>query len=310
MRGVAFVAVVVIAGLAAFSAPSARADTPAPPVTVIGDSVLTAVEWNQTPLSILEQGLDVNLQIGICRKLTGVSCPFDGQTVPTLMDIVQQLGPSLGPNVLVEVGYNDDETTFAQEVETSIDALLAAGVQRILWANMHIWQQQYIPMNAVLTAAARRHPQVTIVDWASYSDNQYSWFQGDGIHLVYDGALAMATFFNNAIKQALAAPPPSPKASALAPIVIAATKLPVAYVGRKYSARLVARGGTGTYRWRSMAGPLPAGLRLLADGRIYGTPRHLSRLDIVVSALDSRGNVATRHEEITVKKPRALSSKS
>jgi hypothetical protein len=293
MRGVAFVAVVVIAGLAASSAPSARAGAADPPVTVIGDSVLTAVEWEQTPRTILEQGLDVQLRVGICRKLTGVSCPFDGQTVPTLIDLVDQLGPKLGPTVLVEVGYNDDEATFAQEVEESIDALLAAGVKRILWANMHIWQQQYIPMNAVLTAAARHHPQVKIIDWATYSNNRYSWFQGDGIHLGYDGAVAMATLFNGAIKEALAPP-----------VAIVSTRLPAAHVGKLYNVRLVARGGSGTYTWKSVSGPLPKGLRLLANGRIYGTPRRPVVRKLVLSAVDSRGQATTERTVLVVRAPK------
>jgi putative Ig domain-containing protein len=289
MRGVAFATVLVIAGLAAGSATSARADVAAPPVTVIGDSVLTAVEWEQTPRTILEQGLDVQLQVGICRKLTGVSCPFDGQTVPTLMDLVDQLGPKLGPTVLVEVGYNDDEATFAQEVEQSIDALLAAGVKRILWANMHVWQQQYIPMNAVLAAAARQHPQVKLIDWATYSNNRYSWFQGDGIHLDYDGAVAMATLFNGAIKEALAPP-----------VTIVSTRLPAAHVGKLYNVRLVARGGSGTYTWKSVSGPLPKGLRLLASGRIYGTPRRPAVRRLVLSAVDSRGQAVTERTVLVV----------
>src|SRR6266566_4387197 len=106
---------------------SAAADPPG--VTVIGDSVLTAVEWNATPLSIFEGGLDLQLDIGVCRTLEGVSCPFEGGNVPTLMDVVNRLGPQLGTTVLVEVGYNDPATEFAQRVEDSIDALLAAGVQ-------------------------------------------------------------------------------------------------------------------------------------------------------------------------------------
>src|SRR5260221_12763959 len=118
-----------------------------PHVTVIGDSVLTAVEWNAAPLSILEHGLDVQLDIGVCRTLEGVSCPYEGGNVPTLMDVVHTFGARLGTTVLVEVGYNDPATEFAQRVEDSINALLAAGVRRILWVDMRQWQQQYIGMN-------------------------------------------------------------------------------------------------------------------------------------------------------------------
>ena len=61
--GATVVAALALIGTSAASDP--------PQVTVIGDSVLTAVEWNNTPLSLLEQGLDVQLDIGVCRTLEG-----------------------------------------------------------------------------------------------------------------------------------------------------------------------------------------------------------------------------------------------
>ena len=285
-------AAALVAGLAMIGS-SAAADPP--PVTVIGDSVLTAVEWNETPLSILEQGLDVQLDVGVCRTLEGVSCPYEGGHVPTLMDEVNALGVRLGPTVLVEVGYNDPADEFAQRVEDTVDALLAAGVQRILWANMREWQQQYIGMNQTLADVAARHPQVTIIDWEGYSHDHYSWFQGDGIHLVYDGAVAMATLFNAAIKQALAPPPPP-----LPAVTIAATPLPVAHVGRPYSVRLAAVGGDAPYSWRLTSGPLPQGMHLLANGRITGTPRRPGRIALILQAADSEGAKAVRRASLVI----------
>jgi putative Ig domain-containing protein len=260
-----------------------------PRVTVIGDSVLTAVEWNATPLSILEQSLDVQLEIGVCRTLEGISCPYEGANVPTLLDVVNALGPRLGETVVVEVGYNDPATEFAKRVEDSVDALLAAGVQRILWVNMREWQQQYIGMNQILAAAAARHPQLTIVDWESVSHDHYSWFQGDGIHLVYDGAVALATLLNAAIQKAVA---PA--------LTIPAMPLPVAHVGMQYSVRLAAEGGDAPYRWRLTSGPLPRGLRLLADGRITGTPRTAGRLMLTLQAADRWGTSAVRRETLVI----------
>jgi hypothetical protein len=290
-------ATALVAGLAMIGS-SAAADPPH--VTVIGDSVLTAVEWNETPLSILEQGLDVQLDVGVCRTLEGVSCPYEGGRVPTLLDEVNALGSRLGPIVLVEVGYNDPADEFAQRVEDAVDALLAAGVQRILWANMREWQQQYIGMNQVLAEAAARHPQLTIIDWEGYSHDHYSWFQGDGIHLVYDGAVGMATLFNSAIKQALAPAPQRPLAPPLAAVTIAATPLPVAHVGLPYSARLAAEGGDAPYSWRLTSGPLPRGMHLLANGRITGTPRRPGRLALVLQAADREGAKALRRASLVI----------
>ena len=290
-------AAALVAGLAMIGS-SAAADPPQ--VTVIGDSVLTAVEWNATPLAILEQGLDVQLDVGVCRTLEDVSCPYEGGHVPTLLDEVNTYGSRLGSTVLVEVGYNDPAPEFAQRVEDSINALLAAGVQRILWANMREWQQQYIGMNQILVEAAARHPQLTIIDWEGYSHDHYDWFQGDGIHLVYGGAVAMATLFNSAIKQALAPPPQEPLSPPLAAITIPRTPLPVAHVGRPYAARLAAEGGDAPYSWRLTSGPLPSGLHLLANGRITGTPRRTGRVALVLQAADREGAKAVQRASLVI----------
>jgi hypothetical protein len=268
---------------------NAAVDTP-PRVTVIGDSVLTAVQWNPEPLSILQQGLDLRLDIGICRRLTGVSCPsdVDGERVPTLTDVVASRGPDLGRVVLVEVGYNDDHDTFAQSVEESVTALLRAGVQRILWANLHGFAQQWIDMNAVLDAAARRHPELTIIDWDSYSSPHWSWFQSDNLHLVYGGAVAMATLFHRAIDEVVN------------PVVINVAPLPVARVGHRYSARLTASGGVRPYSWRIVRGSLPKGLHLRPGGSIDGLPRRGGRVSIVVQATDSDGLAASRPANLRI----------
>ncbi len=279
------VAAAVVAGFA-LSGSSAAAGPPR--VTVIGDSVLTAVEWNATPLAILESGLHVQLDVGVCRTLEGVSCPFEGETVPTLLDVVDAFGPRLGDTVLVEVGYNDPAPEFARRVEDTVEALLDAGVHRILWVNLRAWQQQYIGMNEVLAAAAASHPELTIVDWEGLSHDHYSWFQGDGIHLVYDGAIAMATLLNTSLRQAVAPP------------VISTTALPVAHVGKPYAAQLVAKGGRAPYRWRVTSGPLPAGMHLLAGGRIVGKPNRARRVKIGLQVTDSGGVWTARHETLVI----------
>jgi hypothetical protein len=260
-----------------------------PQVTVIGDSVLTGVLWNAGPLAILEQGIRIRMEIGVCRRLTGISCPFEGGTVPTLLDVVHTLGPQLGKVVLVEVGYNDDHDTFADSVEESILALKQAGVQRILWANLHGFSQQWIDMNAVLDAAARRHPELTIIDWNDYSLTRWSWFQGDGIHLVADGAIAMATLFHSALAEALAPP-----------LVVETASLPVAHVGQKYKAHLLATGGVAPYGWRIVRGSLPKGLSLRPNGQIDGVPRRSRRVSVVVQATDSFGHAVTRAELLAI----------
>jgi hypothetical protein len=282
-----------LAGLALVIAAWTSSDVTAktsPELTVIGDSVLTAVLWNQAPLSILEDGFDVNLQIGVCRTLTGRSCPFEGTRVPTLVELVHTLGSQLGPNVVVEVGYNDPPDTFARSVEQAITALLAAGVQRILWVNMHEWQPQYPQMNRVLDEAARQHPELTLLDWRAYSRNKWSWFQGDGIHLTYEGAVAMATFLHGSVVESLS------------PLAPAQVDTPVATVGSPYELTFTAAGGIPPYRW-SESGVRLKGLRLLASGRLYGTPTRAGRMSLQLRVTDSFGYAASRRIVLDVRQP-------
>jgi lysophospholipase L1-like esterase len=258
-------------------------------VTVIGDSVLTAVSWDGEPTAILRDGLDVHLEIGICRRLTGTSCPSGGAPTSTLVDVARTLGAKLGPTVLVEVGYNDDAPTFAQGVDEAIATLLAGGVTRILWLNLREAQPHYSGMNAVLVAAARAHPELSIIDWNGHSRGHDSWFQPDGVHLTYDGAVAIATLMHDALAEAL-----------LRPLVLAPVTLPVGRVGHPYSARLRTPGGTPPYSWRLLSGPLPRGLRLLADGRILGTPRSRMRLQLVLRATDATWRTGTLRTTLVV----------
>ena len=272
--------------VAVWSSSGVKADE-GPPLTVIGDSVLTAVIWNQAPLAILQDGFSVNLDVGVCRTLTGESCPFEGRRVPTLLDLVHTLGPQLGPNVLVEVGYNDPAGEFAERVEESIAALLGAGVKHIFWVNLHEWQRQYPEMNRSLDEAAHRHPEMTILDWRTYSANRWSWFQGDGVHLTYDGAMAMATFLHAGVTEALL------------PLTVSFAGATSATVGQPYEAQLTATGGVGPYRF-SESGVRLRGLRLLANGRLYGTPTRAGRLGFSVSVTDSLGHSVNRSVLLTV----------
>ena len=189
---------------------------------------------------------------------------------------------------MLSAGYNE----YAAELQHVEDVVVRSspGVKRILWVNLREWQQQYIGMNQTLVEAAVRHPQLTIIDWERVSHDHYSWFQGDGIHLVYDGAVAMATLLNASIKEAVA--------PALA---ISTANLPVAYVDRSYVAHLVATGGNAPYSWRVTSGPLPRGLRLRVDGRITGQPRRPGLHPIEVQATDRFGKRVERRETLLIR---------
>ena len=267
---------------------AATADNATPRVTLIGDSVMTGMLWHNDAIAIMQDGLGVDWQVAVCRRLVAPSCPFEGQQAPTLLDVVQSLDPNIAPIVVVGVGYNDSESLFAASVETSIQALLDTGAQRILWLNLRAVRHPYVHMNTILQAEALKVPQLTIIDWNRYSRSHPDWFQNDGEHLVDAGGVGMATLVHSVVMDAVSPP------------VALATKLPVAEVGRPYSATLKAQGGTAPYHWRLAAGKLPKGIELMASGRLVGVPKQAVRTKITVWGIDADGLTATRTEQLSV----------
>jgi hypothetical protein len=274
--------------LVAIAASTATADVAPPRVTLIGDSVMTGMLWHNDAIAIMQDGLGVDWQVAVCRRLVAPSCPFEGQQAPTLLDVVQKLDPNIAPIVVVEVGYNDSESLFTASVETSIQALLDTGAQRILWLNLRAVRHPYVRMNAILAAEALKVPQLTIVDWNRYSRSHPDWFQTDYEHLREAGGVAMATLVHAVVMDSLSPP------------LAAARKLPTGRVGEPYSAQLTAQGGTAPYRWRLAAGKLPKGLELMASGRLAGVPRQSGRASVSLWAMDADGLTATSTDVLSV----------
>jgi len=257
-------------------------------VTVIADSVFGEVVGNRDSRAILSAGFEMKIDVGICRRLTGTSCSYQGVEPPTLIDVVHSLGSGIAPTVMVEVGYNDLAETFPQAVEEAIDGLLAAGVTRILWVTMAEGRSQYVAMNGMLGAVAGRHPEVRLVDWANASRSHESWFLGDGVHLTYDGALEMARLLHSSLVDAL-----------VSPLVVPKPRLPIAHPGQRYRARLTARGGVAPYRWRVTSGKLAAGFHLLPGGEITGIPRRSMKMPLSLRVTDAAGQTTTVKTTIT-----------
>lgn len=266
-----------------------------PHVTVIGDSVAEAIAFSPDARSVLAEGIDLELELAACRRVGQASCPYNGVRPPTVIDLVSTMGSKLGATVVIAVGYNDFEAAYAGDIEDALGALRTAGVTRVLWLTLRANRQSYLSMNDDIRAAAAGHPEMTVVDWNLYSRSHPDWFQSDGLHLSGDGATAMATLLHQALSD-LGVPSvdTSPPAVAKKPLVIAPIRLVDGRVGKRYLARLSARGGTGPYRWSRSAGALPTGLRLTSDGRIVGLPVAAGRFAITVKASDSHHASATR----------------
>ncbi len=263
-------------------------------VTFIGDSIATAITYDAPSKKLLSSGIDIDLQLAVCRRLVGESCPYQGVRPLSLVDLLPTL--QVAPTVVVEVGYNDFEGPFADSVETSFQALRKAGAQRILWLTLRADRTSYLSMNDVIRAAAARHPEMTVIDWNVFSRSHPDWFQDDGLHLDSVGALMMVTLIHRSLTDlGLVAAP------TVAKLVITSKALPPARVGRAYNARLTAAGGTGAVVWSLKAGTLPAGLRLTRGGWLRGTPKAAGRPTATLRVTDSARRTAARRFVVAVR---------
>jgi hypothetical protein len=289
VRGLVVACVTAAAALAAVS-PVAAA-TP-PKVVLIGDSVPDAIVLDDTAQATLARGVDLGLQLAPCRRVGETSCPYNGARPPTVIQLVESLGPTLaGATVIVAVGYNDSERAYAQEIEDALEKLRSVGVEHVLWVTLRAERHSYLTMNDAIREAAGRHPELTVVDWNGYARNHPDWFQADGLHLNWAGARAMAKLFRNA----LVALGVVREASLAAPaLTVPVSKLPAGATGTPYSARLVARGGRAPYRWEGTAGTVPTGLHLSPTGRLTGTPSVPGRFSLVVRVTDAAHSTVAR----------------
>jgi Putative Ig domain len=270
VRSAACAALVLLAALLAGTAAHGR-ETGFTRVTVFGDSAATAIAYDPDAKRILGRGVDLQLEVAACRRVGDLSCPYDGIRPPNVIERATELGRQLGPVVVVIVGYNDYESRYAENIEAALDAFRKAGVERVLWATLHAGRQSYVSMNDAIVAAAKRFPQLTVVDWDGLANTHRDWLQPDGIHLTPEGARGMASMVNDTLVGLGIAPKPAVTASPR--LAVASRALPVGRAGRAYAARLRAVGGTPPYRWAKTGGTLPAALRLAADGRLVGLPK-------------------------------------
>jgi hypothetical protein len=250
-------------------------------VTLIGDSVATALPGDNVAVQVLRSGVDLDLEVAACRRLVYPSCP---PNPPTTMDLIRQRGSALGPNIVMVVGYNEFADQWADAVDTTLDAFERIGVERVFWLTM-IGHYPYLKMNDELRAAAEKHPKLTVVDWYGHSKSHPEWFQDDGLHLGGIGSQAMARLIRRTLVDAGVAVPP---------VVVKTQTLPLARRGKPYSARLQAVSGRRPYAW-SLSGRLPLGLHLRPSGVLWGVARARPGLfTVTVRAKDAIGQIDTR----------------
>ncbi|HST18761.1 MAG TPA: hypothetical protein VLK36_13910, partial [Gaiellaceae bacterium] len=194
----------------------------APPrVTFIADSVADVLLFNPGPFQTLGQGLDLQILAQPCRKLIDPGCPAENSDhPPSALATIQQVGAALGPEVVLEVGYNDFYDSYVAGLDQVMNALVAAGVQHVVWVTLVENQGTWAQINELIRAAPARWPQVTVADWAPVAAGQTSWFV-DAAHMNYQGAVAFADFLHPYLIAACgtpcAPPPPPPPPTVPAP---------------------------------------------------------------------------------------------
>jgi hypothetical protein len=183
--------------LAASSSSAVRAR---PRVSVIGDSVITAIPSTPPARSLLGRNIELNFLAVTCRRLVQPSCWYSGTRPPTAMDVILSSGGSLGDTVVVESGYNEYVQVYSQDIDTVMQALVDSGVQTVLWMTLREQRPDYATMNEQIREAAMRWPQLVVVDWNAASGNR-PWFNSDGLHLNEQGAFGMARLLRKFVTQ-------------------------------------------------------------------------------------------------------------
>jgi hypothetical protein len=260
-------------------------------VTVFGDSAATAMAYDPKAREILGTGIDLKLELAACRRLGDLSCPYDGVRPPNVVERATELGRELGPIVVVAVGYNDYENTYSENIEETLRIFGKAGVERVLWVTLREGRQSWARMNEMIVAAARKHPEMLVLDWNDRARANPGWLQPDGIHLTPSGAQGMASMINETLVSLGVAARAGATARSLS---IAAKALPKAHVGRRYTARLQALGGAGPYTWARTGGRLAPGLTLTKSGVLMGKPTRTGGYRFVARVVDRAGTARTR----------------
>jgi hypothetical protein len=141
----------------------------------------------------LARGFDLRSDNAVCRRLVAASCPFQGRTPTTALEVIAANGRGLGRVVVINVGYNDWVAVY--DVDRIMRTLKQVGVRTAIWVTLREASPNaslYAQSNARIRTAARRYRKSLVVaDWNAYSDGK-PWFREDGLHLTVSGAMGLA----------------------------------------------------------------------------------------------------------------------
>lgn len=147
-----------------------------PRLFVIGDSVIVGVR------ATLAQQL-VGWQVNVYAQEG-----FSTLAAPSVITASKAL---IGEVVVVGLGNNDagNPVTFGQRIDAVMQAL--PGVRRVIWVNLRNFRDFVPSLDAQLTAATTRWPNLEIADWDARATPDPSLVYADGLHLTPAGQAAM-----------------------------------------------------------------------------------------------------------------------
>ena len=162
-------------------------------MTLVADSVGGVLFWQQDARDDLARGIDLRIEIRTCRRLVTDGCVYSGERPPSALASIRELGPALGRVVVLDVGYNDAPDGFDAGIDRVMGALVAAGVDRVVWLTLRERRASWAEINDRIREARKRWPQLQLGDWELESRDHDAWFT-DGIHMSWVGGAAFASF--------------------------------------------------------------------------------------------------------------------
>ncbi|MFM7069226.1 MAG: hypothetical protein ACKOYM_07170 [Actinomycetes bacterium] len=177
-----------VAGAGVVGQRNAIAQTPSPPprkVVVVGDSIILGAQQPMTR-ALAGIGRTVVFDAAVSRSTSAGAEAVAGHR------------SDLTDSLVVNLGANDAGSTalFARRVEKVLAA--AGSVPRIYWLTIREVRPYYPAANQVLRDAARRYPNLHVVDWNAVAAAP-GLTSGDGLHLTSRGALTMTDTLLRAI---------------------------------------------------------------------------------------------------------------
>jgi hypothetical protein len=199
-RSLALLSAVLLSSALAATAVAGK-KPPLQHVTIFSDSSGAALNWDSSAKRIVEHGNRVLLELHPCGRLVQPGC-LTPHPPPSVLATVRKLGPKIGPNVVVFVGYNDDPATYRHGLPVVLKALWKRGVHHMIWITLHAVSKQYVDINHAIYAEQQKwRPTMTVLDWNHYSESHHSWYEPDGIHLTGVGATAFATYLHRSLRR-------------------------------------------------------------------------------------------------------------